>query len=375
MDPEGNGAATMADFALRHVAPRCAALAQPGPFPRDLWAALGAAGLFGIAVPERFGGRGGGYLDLALAGAALVRGGGNLGLASAWLGHCLTARFFLQRFAGPAQQAHWMPLIARGEATLAIAISERGAGAHPKHLASTARREGDAWRLAGEKAYVTNGPIAAAFIVLAVSNVEAGRKRFSAYLVPRDTPGLTLVPGPEVDFLRPAPHCGLLLAECAVPQAALIGSAGAAFETMSIPFRAVEDAVSAGQLAGALHHLLDHAAALAPGGAARAAAAAELGALAGLAAALDALALALAQALDDAAEDAPEQRARLVGARVLTQLLLEQLQALAARLDLAWSAAEAALLRDLEKSLDIAKAPRLTQQTRLGLALLEQAPS
>ena len=105
---------------------------------------------------------------------ALVRGGGNLGFASAWLGHCLTARFFLQRFASPAQQARWLPLIARGEATLAIAISEPGAGAHPKHLTSTARREGDAWRLAGEKAYVTNGPIAAAFVVLAVSDVEAG---------------------------------------------------------------------------------------------------------------------------------------------------------------------------------------------------------
>ena len=374
MDPEGNRAAAMADFALRHVAPRRAALARPGPFPGDLWAALGAAGLFGIAAPERFGGRGGSYLDLARAGAALVRGGGNLGLASAWLGHCLTARFFLQRFASPAQQARWLPLIARGEATLAIAISEPGAGAHPKHLASTARREGDAWRLAGEKAYVTNGPIAAAFIVLAVSDVEAGRKRFSAFLVPRDTPGLTLVPGPEVDFLRPAPHCGLLLAECAVPQAALIGIEGAAFETMSIPFRAVEDAVSAGQLAGALHHLLDHAAALAPPSSARAAAA-ELGALAGLVAALDALALALARALDDAAEDAPEQQARLVGARVLTQLLLERLQTLAARLDLVWSAAEAALLRDLDKSLDIAKNPRLTQQTRLGLALLDQTPS
>ena len=47
---------------------------------------------------------------------------------------------------------------ARAAPALAIAISEPGAGAHPKHLASTARREGDAWRLAGEKAYVTNGP-------------------------------------------------------------------------------------------------------------------------------------------------------------------------------------------------------------------------
>ncbi|MGO8915669.1 MAG: acyl-CoA dehydrogenase family protein [Stellaceae bacterium] len=365
----------MAEFALRHVAPRREALARPGRFPQELWTALGEAGLLGIAAPERFGGLGGGYRDLVLAGAALVRVGGNLGFASSWLGHCLTGRFFLQRFASPPQQARWLPLVARGEATLAVAISEPGAGAHPKHLKSSARRDGGVWRLAGEKAYVTNGPIAAAFIVLAVSAVEAGRKRFSAFLVPRDTPGLALVPGPVVDFLRPAPHCGLRLEDCAVPEDALIGAEGRAFETMSIPFRAVEDAVAAGKLSGALQHLLDRAAALAPSGEAREAAAAELGALAGLAAALETLALGLAEALDDAAEDAPAQTARLVGSRVLTQLLLERLHALAARLGLAWSAAEAALLRDLDKSLDIAKVARLATQTRLGLSVLEHATS
>jgi alkylation response protein AidB-like acyl-CoA dehydrogenase len=358
----------MAAFAASRVAPRRDEWLRPGQFPRDLWAAMGDAGLLGLATPAEFGGSGGGYPELIAAGQALVRAGGNLGFASSWLGHCLTGRFFVAGFAGPEQRARWLPLIARGTATVAVAISEPGAGAHPKHLKSTARRSTEDWRLDGEKAYVTNGPIAAAFVVLAVSAIEAGRKRFSAFLVPRDTPGLTLVPGPEVDFLRPAPHCGLRLDGCVVPGSALIGVAGEAFETMSIPFRAIEDAVAAGKMVGALRHLIDgaaQAATLSTGP--RDALAAELGALAGLAAVLEAVVLDMPAAL---AGDTVE--ARSIGFRLVTRLAAERLHALPERCGFAWSAAAAMLLRDIDKSLDIAKGPRTAKQTRLGLSLLER---
>jgi acyl-CoA dehydrogenase len=369
---ENSVAQIMADFAARFVAPRQEELLRPGQFPHDLWAAMGDAGLLGIAAPESVGGAGGGYVDLCRAGEALVRTGGNLGIAISWLGHCVTGRFFLQGFASPAQQARWLPLLARGTATLAVAISEPGAGAHPKHLKSTATRLAGGWRLDGEKAYVTNGPIAAVFLVLAVSAVEAGRKRFSAFLVPRDTPGLSLVPGPEVDFLRPSPHCGLALDGCVVPAAALLGAEGGAFEAMSIPFRAVEDAAAGGKTVGAVRHLIDRAAAAAAGlrGEARDAAAVELGGLAGLATALEDVALALATALDGTADVA-----RLIGFRQLVQIAAERLQTLPQRLAVAWSMAAAALLRDIGKSLDIAKGPRVAKQTRLGLSFLERSTS
>jgi acyl-CoA dehydrogenase len=370
--PERNLPQDTADFAARCIAPRRDELLRPGQFPHDLWAAMGDAGLLGIATPESFGGAGGGYVDLCRAGEALARAGGNLGIASSWLGHCVASRFFLQGFGSAAQQARWLPPIARGTATLAVAISEPGAGAHPKHLKSTATRLAEGWQLDGEKAYVTNGPIAAVFLVLAVSAVEASRKRFSAFLVPRDTPGLVLVPGPVVDFLRPSPHCGLTLERCVVPAEALIGTEGGAFEAMSIPFRAVEDAAAGGKIVGAVRHLVLAAgrAALPLQGAERDAAAAELGALAGLAAALGDVALALAAALDGVAQDA-----RLIGFRQLLQVAAERLLALSQRLGSAWSPAAAALLRDVGKSLDIAKGPRLATQTRLGLSLLDHATS
>jgi hypothetical protein len=88
--------------------------------------------------------------------------------------------------------------------------------------------------------------------------------------------------------------------------------------------------------------------------------------MAGFAAVLEDAALAMASALDDPALDA-----RLVGCRLLVQLAAERLQALPQRLGFAWSAAAATLLRDLGKSLDIAKGPRLAKQTQLGLSLLD----
>lgn len=373
---EDPNVAAMAEFAGRQVAPRREALLRPDGFPRDLWSALGAAGLLGIALPRDHGGSGGGYRLLSRCGAALARQGGSLGLASSWLGHCLTGRFFLAGFGDAAQQARWLRPLARGEATLAIAISEPGIGAHPKHLAATAARLDAGWRLEGEKAYVTNGPIAAAFIVLAVSGNEAGRKRFSAFLVPRGTPGLALTPGPEVDFLRPSPHCGLKLAGCIVPPDALLGPEGEAFALLSIPFRDVEDALGCGTMTGALHHLLDRMAeaVAAQEGDARLAAAAELGALAGLAAALDSVALGLAVTLDDGAAPAATA-AGVIGFRMMVRLMIERLEALRHRLAFPWSVAAAALLRDIEKSLDIARGPRLARQSRLGLSLLEASPS
>jgi alkylation response protein AidB-like acyl-CoA dehydrogenase len=369
MSPSSSAEESMAAFAASHVAPRREEWLRPGQFPRDLWATMGEAGLLGLATSAEFGGAGGGYAALIGAGEALVRAGGNLGVASSWLSHCLTGRFFVEGFAGPEHRALWLPLIARGTATVAVAISEPGAGAHPKHLKATARRSAEGWRLDGEKAYVTNGPIAAAFVVLAVSAVEAGRKRFSAFLVPRDTPGLTLIPGAEVDFLRPAPHCGLRLEGCVVSGPALIGVAGEAFEAMSIPFRAVEDAVAAGKMVSALRHLIDGAAKAAPPFSAglRDALAAELGALAGLAAVLEAVAIDMPAAL---AGDTVQ--ARLIGFRLVTRMAVERLHALPDRHGFAWSAAAAMLLRDIDKSLDIAKGPRATKQTRLGLTLLDQ---
>src|SRR5665647_2860164 len=169
----------------------------------DPFGRLAKAGLFQIGLP------GAGtaldtYRAIAFAEQAIAAKTGLLGLASAFAGRQMTARFFIAGFADALQRATWLPRIAAGEVCAAIAISEPGAGAHPKHLQTTAEPDGAGFIIRGRKAWVTNGPIADLFLVLCVIAVEDGRKRYGLFLIPRETTGLSVKPMPALDALAPA---------------------------------------------------------------------------------------------------------------------------------------------------------------------------
>ena len=188
------------------------------------------------------------YAAIAREKAAIVERTGLLGEGRA--GQQMVARFFIEGFGTAEQRAAWLPHLA------SVAISEPRVGAHPKLLTTRAEELADGYSIFGEKAWVTNGPLAAVFIVLAVTAIEDGRKRYSAFLVPRDTPGLSIDEAPEYRALAPSRHCGLKLDGCRVPRSAVLGPLGAAYETMALPFRDVEDAVGTFGLLGAFRFLL-----------------------------------------------------------------------------------------------------------------------
>jgi len=204
-----NGQDTMARFAREHVAPRD--LWRATNVPRDLWGAMAAAGLFRIGLTE------GGYAAIGAAAAALAKFGGAPGFASAWTGQQLVARFMIDGFGTVEKRTAWKPGLANGELTACVAISEAGAGAHPKLLATTATRKDTEVRLDGTKAWVSNAPLADLFIVFAISRIEGERKCYSAYVVPRNAPRLTLTDGRDLGGLPPSQHCGLRLDGCVVP--------------------------------------------------------------------------------------------------------------------------------------------------------------
>ncbi len=233
-------------LARSHIAGRAELYDPAQPFPFDIWAEMGKAGMLGLGLPRAYGGGGMGYAGLVAASEAFVFAGRNLGLASAWLSHTLIGRLILGQSGSEAQKQAYLPRLASGDLTAAVAISEPNAGAHPKRLSSTARRDGDHWVLNGEKAWLTNGPIAGLYIVLAISAETEARKEFSAYLVPRETPGLTQTTAGSVDYLRPAKHGGLRIENCRIPLENLLGPAGLAFETISKPLREVEDVLGLG---------------------------------------------------------------------------------------------------------------------------------
>lgn len=349
---------TMAEFAARHLAGR--QLYETEAFPHDLWRAMGEADLFRIGLEA-----GGTYAEIAAAEAALVEHGGSSGFGMAWAGHQLVAKFFLGGFGTEAQRAELLPGLLSGQRTASVAISEPGAGAHPKHLRTTAAQDGDSIVLSGEKAFVTNGPIADIFIVLAIAEMEGDRKRYSAFLVPRDTPGLTVLGTRPLGALRPSQHCGLRLAGVRVPKGSLLGPEGEAYETMAGPFRDVEDAVATSGLHGALRGLLRRLATGAP-----AAAAESLGGLAALVALVGHGAKAAAAALDAGTHGDGAIPATLIGVRSLTGQLLDRIRAHRDDFGPKDDTAIDIVLHDLQMSLGVAKGPRLIKQQRVGAALI-----
>jgi acyl-CoA dehydrogenase len=291
------------------------------------------------------------YATIARVKAALVERTGLLGVASVWGGRQLAGRHFLG-FATEAQRADWL-----GRA-LAVAISEPKVGAHPKLLTTRAERVGQRFRITGQKAWVSNGPSADAIIVFAITAEEAGRKRYSAFIVPRDTPGLTMSDMPGLDALRPSKHCLLTLDGCLVPEAAMLGPPGSAYERMALPFRDIEDAAGTFGTLGALRHAIGlfAGASVVP--------TEELGAIVALTAVFAAGAEAVVASLDRGQLVTGD--ATLVGLRVLALEIVTRLRSLAVP-------AAAEILSDLDATLAIARGPRLARQTHLGQAALRSA--
>ena len=359
----------MAAFARRHVAGR--ALWRAEAFPLDLWRAMGAAGLFRIGLPQEYGGDGGGYAEIAAADAALVEFGGAPGFGGAWAVHQMVARFMIAGFASAAQRARLLPGLASGELTIGVSISEPGAGAHPKHLTSIAVRSGDRFVLNGVKSYASNGPIADYFLVFAITEQSAAKKRFSAFLIPRGMAGMEEIAAPALAFLRPSQHCGLRLTDCVVPDACLLGPEGTAFEAMAMPFRDIEDAVGSAGMAAALGRLVWLLArATAPAMADTAAPV--LGGLAALVAVARQAAASLVVDLDAGLWRPGDPPASLTGIRLLSGEILERIKAYRSDFAPAPDDAIDAVVGDVSTLLAIARGPRTVKQSRLGLALMRQ---
>lgn len=288
------------------------------------------------------------YATIARTKAALVERTGLLGVASVWGGPQLVFHHFLS-FGTDAQRAEWA-----GKA-LAVAISEPKVGAHPKLLTTRADPVPGGFRITGRKAWVTNGPSADAIIVLAITAEDHGRKRYSAFIVPRDTNGLTVSPMPDFHALRPSQHCLLTLDSCQVPASALLGEPGAAYECMALPFRDIEDTVGTFATLGALRHAIGTFAGAAPQQTE------ELGAIVALTAVFAAGAATVVADLD--AGRLRTGDATLVGLRLLALDIVARLRTIA-------GPRTGEILADLDATLSIAAGPRRARQARLGEAAI-----
>jgi acyl-CoA dehydrogenase len=324
----------------------------------DPFGAMARAGLFQVGLPGA-GAALDSYRAIAAAEQAIAAKTGLLGLASGFAARQMIARFFIGGFANAEQRARWLPRIAAGEVCAAVAISEPGAGAHPKHLQTVVEPHGGGFVIRGRKAWVTNGPIADVFLVLAVIAVEDGRKRYGLFLIPKETPGLVTKPMPALDALAPSTHCELELDGCEVPASAQVGTMPDAYPAMALPFRDIEDTVGTANVAGLLSWLLDQSADHIERSEENAL---RLGRIAGLISLVEAASRLAVAALDGEGQDVP---ARTIGVRLLAWDIVGEIRELLAQRPSADEAITQALAA-FDVMATVAREPRKVRQIKLG---------
>jgi len=209
-------------FAAEQIAPRAQEIDRSNEFPRDLWPALGAQGLLGITVPERYGGSALGYLAHVVAMEEISRASGAVGLSyGAHSNLCVNQ---LRLNASAAQAARYLPKLVSGEHVGALAMSEPGSGSDVVSMQLRAARRGDHYVLNGRKAWITNGPDADVLVVYAKTEPGAGARGISAFIIERGMPGFSSAPKLDKLGMRGSNTCELVFEDCAVPAANILGA-------------------------------------------------------------------------------------------------------------------------------------------------------
>jgi len=330
-----------------------------GAFPMQLWQRLAQEKLL---LPRLDGQQKTTHLAIAQAAQTLTRLTASPGLGMSWVMQQALVDI-LSTSNNKVIQQQYLPNLLSGHGLCALSVSEPNAGAHPKRLSAHAEyRDGQYW-LNGEKTYISNGPVADIFIVLAITDIIDGRKQFSAFIVPKDAKGLSILPMKSFDALKPTSHCGLKLDNCQIPADHMLGQKGDAFDSISKPFREHEDILMLSTLAGSMQALLDQLIdadqSLVP--------AQEMGLLLSLIDSVTVLARQAAQQLDET--NSPFEPISFI---IIVRLLIEQFinTVKTAILHNSVSTTITTLIKDIEVLINIAKTANTAKQKGLALRYL-----
>jgi acyl-CoA dehydrogenase len=216
-------------FVAERLRPIEAEVAENDAIPDDILAEMAALGLYGISIPEAYGG-----LDLSMEDECLVAM--ELGHASPAFRSAIGTNVGigsqgLVMFGSEDQKAKWLPGIASGETITSFALTEPEAGSDSASVRTTARREGDHYVLDGTKRFITNANRAHLFTVMARTDPSVkGGGGVSAFLVPRDLPGLS-VGKPEKKMGQQGAHiCDVVFDGVRVPAENRLGAEGEGFK-------------------------------------------------------------------------------------------------------------------------------------------------
>jgi acyl-CoA dehydrogenase len=214
-------------FVAERLRPMEATVAESDEIPAELVAEMKELGLFGLSIAPEYGGLGLSMLEECKVAIELGKAspamrstfGTNVGIGSQGLVMAGTE----------AQKAHWLPQIASGEVITSFALTEPDIGSDSANVKTRAVRDGNQWKLTGTKRYITNADKAHLFTVMARTG-EAGARGVSAFLVPADSPGIT-IGAPEKKMGQQGAHvCDVNFDNVPVVPENMLGAEGEGFK-------------------------------------------------------------------------------------------------------------------------------------------------
>lgn len=211
-------------FAAERIAPRAGEIDRSNSFPRELWPELGALGLLGLTVDPADGGAGLGYLHHVVAMEEISRASASIGLSYAAHSNLCVNQIAL--WGDTPQRRRFLPRLISGEHIGALAMTESAAGSDVLAMRTTAKEDGDFYRIDGSKMWITNGPHADVVIVYAKLAGDAPESDIRAFLVERGTPGFSNEPKLDKLGMRGSDTCGLSFEDCRISRRNLIRGDG-----------------------------------------------------------------------------------------------------------------------------------------------------
>ena len=211
-------------FIRAEVDPRSRWIEENDEVPADLIAKAREIGLFGLTIPEEYGG-----IGLNLAGKCAVEeemGKTNYGFATLIGNHTGISTTGIVATGNAEQKKKFLPRMAAGEWIGAFALTEPQAGSDPASMRTSAVRKGDRYILNGEKIFITNAGLAQVFTVMAITDPSKGIKGISAFLVERDFPGFSIGKNELKMGMHGCTTAPLAFADCEVPAENLLGAEG-----------------------------------------------------------------------------------------------------------------------------------------------------
>jgi alkylation response protein AidB-like acyl-CoA dehydrogenase len=215
----------------RHVAetavrPVAAELDRTGDYPWSVIEALREADLMGIWIPEEYGGKGAGVLDLCIVVEELSKACGGVGVS-----YAVNALGSFPIMVGGTedQKRRWLPPVASGEKLIAFGLSEKASGSDAGSLRTRAELDGDDYVIDGDKKWNTNGNAASFYTVYCSTRPDRGHRGISAIMVEKGTPGFEIGKRESLMGIRCVPVHELHFDGCRVPKENLLGEEGRGF--------------------------------------------------------------------------------------------------------------------------------------------------